>query len=126
MQIKVEIRGLKRLQASWAGLPAKIQKMTNDALMRSGYLVEREAKLRTPVATGRLRDSISVSSSLALRTKPHVVISPHTEYAIYVHERKARHAIGDWKFMQRGYNAAKERIREEMQKLLTNLTKEMK
>lgn len=124
MQIKVEIKGLSELRAKWNRLPAKIKKMTNDALMKSGYLVEGASKKGTPVDTGRLRLSISVASSLALRAEPHIVISPHTNYAIYVHEGTKRMQARP--FMTMGYNTSRNKIKAIMRTLLKKITKEMK
>ncbi len=124
MKYNIEIKGLSRLVSKWESAPENIKKMVMDALMRSGYMVERESKLRTPVRTGRLRTSISVSSSLALRAEPHVVISPHTTYATFVHEgtrfMKAR------PFMMLGYNKAKNAIKNEMKQVLSKVVKELK
>jgi len=124
MQFNIKIDGLEKLRRKWNSAPAKIKKMTQDALVRAGYLVEGESKRITPVDTGRLRASISLSSSLALRAEPHVVISPHTNYAFYVHEgtryMKAR------PFMTKGYHAAKNKIKSEMRSLLKNVNKELK
>lgn len=124
MEIDVKITGLAELRRKWESAPEKIKKMTMDALTKSGYEVEREAKIETPVMTGRLRSSISLASSLGLRTEPHVVISPHTNYAIYVHEgtrfMKAR------PFMTKGYNTAKNKIKRHMQQLIKDITKELK
>ena len=124
MKFDIQIKGLEELRRRWATAPAKIKKMTMDALTRSGYLVEGASKRVTPVDTGRLRSSISLSSSLALRTEPHVVISPHTDYANFVHfgtrYMKAR------PFMTQGYEAVKSRIKSEMRSLLNNIVKELK
>ncbi|HBI50266.1 MAG TPA: hypothetical protein DDY21_00230 [Candidatus Moranbacteria bacterium] len=124
MKLDIEIKGLERLRRKWDSMPDKIKKMTMDALMKSGYQVERESKKETPVDTGRLRGSISVAGSLALRAEPHVVISPHTAYAQYVHEgtrfMKAR------PFMTRGYEMSKNKIRSNMRQLLRDIINEMK
>jgi HK97 gp10 family phage protein len=124
MQIDIKIEGLSELARKWNRLSSKVKQMTMDALMKSGYRVERAAKKETPVDTGRLRASISVSSMLALRAEPHVVISPHTNYAIYVHEgtryMKAR------PFMTKGYEASRKQIQSDMRALLKNIASEMK
>lgn len=124
MEISIKIEGLAELAARWSRLPKKIQTMVNDALTSSGYLVEAESKKRTPVDTGRLRSSISIASSLRLRAQPHVIISPHTNYAIYVHEG-TRH-MRSRPFMTQGYDASKQRIRNIMKKMLKDITKQMK
>jgi HK97 gp10 family phage protein len=127
MKFDIQIKGLEELRRRWATAPTKVRKMTMDALTRSGYLVEGASKRVTPVDTGRLRNSISLSSSLALRAEPHVVVSPHTNYALTVHE-----GLGYGKnsvarpFMTQGYEAAKNRIKNEMRSLLRNIVKELK
>jgi HK97 gp10 family phage protein len=124
MKIDVKITGLERLRRRWNSAPDKVKKMTQDALNKSGYLVEGASKRITPVDTGRLRSSISLSSTLALRAEPHVVVSPHTNYAIYVHEGTRR--MKGRPFMTKGYESVKSRIRNEMRKLLKDVTKELK
>lgn len=123
----VKIEGLNELLVKWNKAPAKIKRMTMDSLTRSGYMVESGSKRRTPVDTGRLRASISLSSSLALRTEPHVVVSPHTEYAEIVHEGlgRGKNSIAR-PFMTLGYKSARGRIKKEMQDLMKKITKELK
>ena len=122
--IDIKIEGLDRLRTKWNAMPAKIKKMTMDALMKSGYQVERESKKETPVDTGRLRSSISIASSLALRAEPHVIISPHTNYAIYVHDGTRRMKARP--FMTKGYESSRSKIKANMRQLLRDITKEMK
>lgn len=93
---------------AFAGIMKRVEEKSpeiiDNALMKAGFLVEREAKKLTPVKTGRLRASIAVESLIALRKEKHVAISPHTDYADYVHRRVP--------FMTAGYYTAKGRIDE--------------
>jgi HK97 gp10 family phage protein len=129
MKIDVKITGLERLRRRWNSAPDKVKKMTQDALMKSGYRVEREAKLNVSgrmvnVQTGRLRSSISLSSSLALRAEPHVVISPHVFYAKFLHF--GTRYIKARPFMTKAYSSVKNQIRRDMQGLLKKVIKELK
>jgi hypothetical protein len=54
-----------------------------DKIKELAFLVEREAKLVTPVDTGRLRASIRVMSGLGSLQQ---IVQPNVDYAIYVHE----------------------------------------
>ena len=60
-----------------------IQSFMQTQIRALAFTVEGEAKMVTPVDTGRLRASIRVLPSL--RTLE-ATIAPHTEYATYVHE----------------------------------------
>jgi HK97 gp10 family phage protein len=124
MEINIRVEGLAELAARWRKLPKIVQDKTMAVLTKSGFLVEGESKRRTPVDTDRLRSSISVAQSLALRATPHVVISPHTNYAMYVHEGTRR--MKGRPFMSEGYAASKARIRAYMKTLLSEVVKSMK
>lgn len=62
-------------------LPSHIRNAIGTAIKKSAYLVEREAKLETPVDTGRMRASIFSDIQPEIAT-----ISPYVNYAVFVHE----------------------------------------
>ena len=129
MRTGITIIGLERLRSRWKTAPNRVKKLTMASLKKAGYIVEREAKILVSgkmvnVRTGRLRSSISLSSSLALRAEPHVVISPHVTYAEYLHE--GTRFIKARPFMTESYRISKGRITREMQGLLNKITKELK
>lgn len=102
MIISFNTQSLENFAAILKRVEEKAPEKIDQALMKAGYLVERESKKLTPVRTGRLRASITTESLLELRKEKHIVISPHTDYADYVHRRIP--------YMTAGYYTAKERI----------------
>ena len=129
MKTVVKIIGLDRLIGRWETAPNKIKKLTTASLKKAGYIVEREAKILVSgkmvnVRTGRLRSSISLASSLALRASPYVSISPHVTYAKYLHG--GTRYIEARPFMTESYRISKGRIEKEMKGLLKKITKELK
>lgn len=104
----------KQLQKVVAETPEKI----DQALMKAGFLVERESKKLSPVRTGRMRGSIAVESEVARRNQHHVVIQPHTNYAEFVHRRTP--------FMTAGFYNAKDRIDTLFEKLVIDALSNVK
>lgn len=80
-ELKIRIKGLKKLQAGLRKSPARINKALQTIIKKSALLIERESKKKTPVDTGRLRASI-FTSIFSRRA----IVQPKTNYAIYVHE----------------------------------------
>lgn len=61
--------------------PLKLQQAIQNVIYKASLLVERGAKIKAPVDTGRLRSSISTDIQPMSAT-----IQPNVNYAIYVHE----------------------------------------
>jgi len=88
MTIKVEIPNLRKALDALAQSPGIIGTRLNNAIKKSIYEIEKEAKPRTPVVTGRLR------SSYQTEFRPlYGSLSPMVNYAIYVHEGTKPHII---------------------------------
>jgi HK97 gp10 family phage protein len=81
MQIRIEIKNLDKVISALKRSPQKMAKELNDAIKKSIYMIERNAKGRTPVDTGRLRASYETTFAPLVGS-----ISPTAYYAIYVHE----------------------------------------
>ncbi len=113
--IKIRIKNLIKLQNTVKEFPHFLDTELSKNLAKAAFLVERESKIETPVLTGRLRSSIRTKLQPRRAT-----ISPHTNYAFFVHEgmgtnkRKGRRP-----FMQKGLKTAEPGI----QRLLGNLSK---
>jgi hypothetical protein len=58
--IEIEIRGLKQVRSRIRRLTPDIQRAVSDAILQTAFNIQREAKMRAPVDTGRLRSSIIV------------------------------------------------------------------
>ena len=83
--------------------PAKIGRAIKRAIQKSALLVERHAKMRTPVDTGRLRSSIKTTLSRMTAT-----VNPTVDYAIFVHDGTSR--MKGRPFMHWGTEDAKDKI----------------
>ena len=68
-----------------------VQEEVKGALTESALLVERDAKIKVPVDTGRLRSSISHSEEFEA-DNPAVVVGTNTEYASYIELGTSRQA----------------------------------
>ena len=87
---------LKRLESK----VSNIADGTKSGLIAAGLFVQARAQDNTPVDTGNLRASAKTSwEGEGLNTR--VVVGYTGAYAIFVHERKANHETGDWKFLER-------------------------
>lgn len=89
VQIKVEVKNLEQIKMALAKMPREMVPALGDAITKSAFRVEREAKILSPVDTGRLRSSINTSygfGPLGIGAK----VATNTEYAIFVHEGTAR------------------------------------
>lgn len=101
---QITIDNLDQIQTAFKIYPDQMRKAIQNAVAKSALLVEREAKILTPVRTGRLRSSILVESSTLQPTsysnkgemyditpRPvealEALVSPHTDYAEVVHTR---------------------------------------
>lgn len=62
-------------------MPERLQGAIDRILKKAGALIEREAKIVTPVDTGRLRASIHTVNE-HLRSE----VGTNVKYAVYVHE----------------------------------------
>jgi len=89
VQIKVDIKNLEAIRRGLQKFPETIVPKLKEAVTKSAFLVEREAKMLAPVDTGRLRSSINTSygiGPLGIGAK----VATDVEYAIYVHEGTSR------------------------------------
>lgn len=97
---RVDVGGLSDALLKLKAGVAKIQRKTDQGLIKAGLLLLREAVVRTPVEFGYLRNSAKCTweeQSQGVR----VAVSYSAYYAIFVHERPANHPVGDWKFLER-------------------------
>lgn len=108
---------MNELGKGFAGSPRELEKLMSLALGRGIAMVETESKRRTPVDTGNLRSSIGGSGGWKWVRGLSASVGTNVKYAIYVHEGKARHAIGQRKFMEVGAKAAIPFIQKELEKV---------
>ena len=85
--IKVQIKNLKQIQKAFRKAPVDLANNLQEAVKKSGYQVEAEAKPVTPFDLGTLQRSIRTTIGSFKAT-----IKPNTDYADYVHEGTSRMA----------------------------------
>lgn len=117
MAVNVAIRGegwdeLVEVLNNFENFRAEGDRFANRVLLK----IERQAKIRVPVRTGRLRASIY--SKLMGFTKGSFV-STNTDYAIYVHEGTDK--MINRPFMDWAVDDADEFIEQEVDKLMDSL-----
>ena len=114
MQIKVKIEGLNELKANLRRYPQISAPEIEKAIKKSVNEIEKNAKPRTPVDTGRLRGSYRTNFG-----KFRGEIGPNTNYALYVHEgtrkMKAR------PYLRQGVDASKTNIDTHFKTALKNI-----
>lgn len=104
----IEITGLESVISAINAIGEKAVRHTGDALYVEGELIMTEAKLRTPVDTGALRNSGVVSqpsiSAGGFGGDVEVTLGfggPAAPYAIHVHEdMEASHKVGGAKYLE--------------------------
>lgn len=89
MQISIQIENVQRLAAALASFPEVVTPKLRNASMKSAFLVEREAKVLSPVDTGRMRSSIATSLGISDGGITSIV-QTNVKYAIFVHEGTRR------------------------------------
>ena len=118
--ITIRIENINEIKSAFQKYPIKMEREIGIAIKKSVFEVEREAKPITPVDTGRLRSSILVDTL----TKTRATISPHTEYALTVHEglgygRNSRPR----RFMKEGADKAMDNINRYFKEAINNALK---
>lgn len=94
------LQGMTEVMANLRREVNQLSERIKKALIQAGHFIQAEAQKRTPVDTGALRAGARTtweSTEFGVR----VVVCYQAEYAIFVHERVAQHAVGDWKFLER-------------------------
>ncbi len=93
LTLEIKIDGLDRLVKALERFPDVSMKNMDNGIKESIFEIEREAKLRTPVDTGVLRNSFQ-SNFKPLQGQ----VGPSVDYAIYVHQGTRPH----WPPFQKG------------------------
>lgn len=115
----IRIQGIDKLKKNFKKFEPRLKIKLKEAIIRSAYIVEGKAKPLTPVDTGRLRSSIASRFSFL-----QAIISPHTDYAIYVHE--GTYKIKGRPFMTKGARKAEPQIQKEFKKSVDSVIRKIK
>ncbi len=116
MADEVIVVGARELGRNIHSTEAKIKTNIEEALIKSALFVERDAKLNSPVDTGRLRASISHVENDFGTNNPSIEIGTNVEYAQAVEygtSKKAAHP-----FLFPAFNSNKQRILKELARSL--------
>ncbi len=145
MSIKVQIKGLKELQAAFRKSPMVVGKEIQKAIATSVMMINRNTKQEVPVKTGTLRRGIRSKISSFRGT-----VESTLAYGICVHEGTSAHIIRPvkkkalyWKgaahpvksvrhpgtranpFMKRGAEKSEGQVQAIFQKAVNNVTKKL-
>lgn len=78
--ISIKVEGIKELQAAFKALDLDIQTILSQAVSQGAAVVERDAKQRVRVKTGRLRNSIREMEHKTTSTRVESQIGTDVEY----------------------------------------------
>ena len=108
-QVTAEIKGLDDLNEKIAEAVKRVKRDTADRLFLGAEIIMTDAKNRTPVLTGALRESGHVEEPKVTDSEISVRLAfggPAAPYAVYVHERQGlHHPVGEAKFLENAVNA---------------------
>lgn len=105
--ITVKLKGLDTLIKNFDDAPDIVEEAVKVALGLSLSEVEHQAKKRTPIDTGYLQGSIGGEGGYSYLRGLTAGIGTNVQYAMYVEmNTKARHRVGQARFMQDGVTAA--------------------
>ena len=102
-----QIKNLDSFERALAKSPIIAEKMIRLALEESMINWQREAGIKTPVDTGKLRWDVMKFSSVRI-DKTRAILQPHNEYAVFVHEGTSR--MRKRPFLKEGLDSAKNKI----------------
>lgn len=101
MTIKMTVSGLRRLQHNFDLAPQKMQDALSAGLYQEAMIIIGEAKKRTPVDTGRLRQTGYAAPPENGPRGPECECGFGTKYAVFVHEiLSSYHPVGQAKFLE--------------------------
>ena len=108
----VYFEGLRTVQGNLARAIQQIEGRTAKGVLKAALLVARDAKIKTPVETGNLRNSQMVTSENRVG-EPSAAIAYQAAYAPFVHERmEPVHPVGQAKFLESALDENAQRVLE--------------
>ena len=121
--ITLRLTGFDRLKRQMHSAPAFLDKEMKKGLGDSISMVETQSAKRTPVDTGLLRSSIGGSRGWKWVRGWVASVGTNVRYAIFVHEGRGRHNVGERKFMEKGARASTRFIQKRMKRVMDNLAR---
>lgn len=125
MKIGVTVTGLKELNERFNDAPDIVESEVQQALSDSIAMVETESKRRTPVDTGLLRSSIGGEQGFNFVKGLTAGVGTNVKYAIFVHEGRGKHKVGEREFMKKGAEASREFINRMFSKAMKNIAERL-
>ena len=95
------------MSAKFKVMPIKIKLAAGRAVKKVAFAMEAETKPLVPVDTGHLRRSTKVKNVKPMSAE----FGSYTDYAWAQHEGHFKHKIGERKFVEKGVNRVKPRIK---------------
>jgi len=122
----IELQGMQALQR-WAETRVRaLQGNRVLAAMRNSVLmVERQAKINSPVDTGRLRASITPDVGIGEGNAVEGIVGTNVEYAPWVEFREAKHAVGQSHYLGDAYLQSMQYIREQLGEAVGEILSEL-
>ena len=108
------IEGQKEIEAKVKKNNKTVKNNIEQALVNSALIVERDAKINTPVDTGRLQQSITHKDDGFGSNNPAVEIGTNVDYAAFVEFGTSRQSAKPFLFP--AYNSNKQKILKEIAK----------
>jgi HK97 gp10 family phage protein len=116
MANKVEVDGIKQLEATLKKINKTATNDIEQALINGALMVERDAKIKVPVDTGRLRQSITHQDHDFGSKNPYVEIGTNVDYAPPVEYGTSKMTAQP--FLRPSYNENKQKILKEIAKAM--------
>lgn len=111
---KISIEGQKDLIKNLQKITKSATNNIEQALVDGGLIVERDAKFKVPVDTGRLRQSISHKTINFGSKNPAVVVGTNSEYAKHIEYGTSRQPAKP--YLLPAFEGNKAKIKKEIKK----------
>jgi len=120
------MKNTKQLLNAYGKIGQIVQKEMKDALDKSAAVVERAAKHKVPVDTGRLKGSIQKPRRIKAKDTQ-ALVGSNTKYAVAVHKNKtARHKVGESEYLKKALVQNEKKIRGFFKKMINNIINSLK
>ena len=121
--LTIRLKGFDKLKRQMHSASAFLDKEMKKGLADSISMVETESARRTPVDTGLLRSSIGGARGWKWVRGWVASVGTNVRYAIFVHEGRGRHNVGERKVMEKGAKASTKFIQRRMKRVMDNLAR---
>lgn len=113
---RVEVDGVEQLKSNFKKISKTASNEVEQALINGALMVERDAKIKAPVDTGRLRQSLSYQEENFGSKNPAVKVGTNVDYAPPVEFGTSKMAARP--FLRPAFNENKDKILKEIAKAM--------